>query len=423
MEHRVAVTGIGAVSPNGIGREAFWKATRAGCSGVKRIESFDPKDLQVRIAGEIRGFDEDAYIDAKYRQHVSRAVTLARAAAGEALADAGLDTSKMSREELRRIGVLTGSGGGSQVFTEEQYRLYYEDRVKEVSVYTIPTSTIGSLSSEISMAFGTRGRSHLISTGCTSSTDAISYATELVRHGKLETAVAGGVDAPISYLIIRGFQLMRILTRDWNDEPHRGSRPFSKDRSGFVLGEGSWFFVLEPLERAGARGAKVYGEIVGYGSTCEAYHRVRLEEDGEEPARAMQLALEEAGIPPEAADYVNLHGTSTELNDRVETRSVRLCFGKHADRLPSSALKSLIGHPQGASGSAGLAATLLAMRDSVLPPTLNVDVPDPECDLDYVSDVGRHHDIEYALCNCIGFGSKNSALVVRNLGLARNGTG
>jgi 3-oxoacyl-[acyl-carrier-protein] synthase II len=167
----------------------------------------------------------------------------------------------------------------------------------------------------------------------------------------------------------------------------------------------------------------VYGEIMGYGSTCEAYHRVRLEEDGEEPARAMQLALEEAGIAPEAADYVNLHGTSTELNDRVETRSVRLCFGKHADHLPSSALKSLIGHPQGASGSAGLAATLLAMRDSVLPPTLNIEVPDPECDLDYVSDVGRHQDIEYALCNCIGFGSKNSAMVVRNLGLARNGSG
>ena len=423
MMHRVAVTGIGAVAPNGIGREAFWNATRQGVSGVRQIESFDPKDLQVRIAGEIRGFDEDAYIDAKYRQHVSRAVTLARAAAGEALADAGLDTSSMSRDELRRIGVLTGSGGGSQVFTEQQYRLYYEDRVKEVSVYTIPTSTIGSLSSEVSMAFGTRGRSHLISTGCTSSTDAIGYAAELVRHGKLETAVAGGVDAPISYLIIRGFQLMRILTRDWNNEPERASRPFSKDRSGFVLGEGAWFFVLEPLERARARGAKVYGEIMGYGSTCEAYHRVRLEEDGEEPARAMQLALEEAGIAPEAADYVNLHGTSTELNDRVETRSVRLCFGKHADHLPSSALKSLIGHPQGASGSAGLAATLLAMRDSVLPPTLNIEVPDPECDLDYVSDVGRHQDIEYALCNCIGFGSKNSAMVVRNLGLARNGSG
>jgi 3-oxoacyl-[acyl-carrier-protein] synthase II len=216
---------------------------------------------------------------------------------------------------------------------------------------------------------------------------------------------------------------MRILTRDWNQEPQRASRPFSKDRSGFVLGEGAWFFVLEPLERAKARGAKIYGEIVGYGSTCEAYHRVRLEEDGEEPARAMQLALEEAGIPPEAADYVNLHGTSTELNDRVETRSVRICFGKHADQLPSSALKSLIGHPQGASGSAGLAATLLAMRDSVLPPTLNIEVPDPECDLDYVPDIGRKRDIEYALCNCIGFGSKNSAMVVRNLGLARNGNG
>jgi 3-oxoacyl-[acyl-carrier-protein] synthase II len=209
---------------------------------------------------------------------------------------------------------------------------------------------------------------------------------------------------------------MRILTSAWNEEPQRASRPFSGDRSGFVLGEGAWFFVLESLEAAQARGARIYGEIAGYASTCEAYHRVRLEEGGEEPARAMQLAVERAGIGLEAVDYVNLHGTSTELNDRVETRAVRLCFEKHADRLAGSSLKSLIGHPQGASGSAGIAATLLAMRDGVLPPTINIDVPDPECDLDYVPDIGRRRQIEYAVCNCIGFGSKNSAMVLRHLG-------
>ena len=417
MTQRVVITGMGVVSPNGIGREAFWRATREGVSGVRVIQSFDPDDLQVRIAGEIPDFDEDAYVEPKYRPHVSRAVALARAAAGEALEDAGIAAEKLRRDELRKIGVLVGSGGGSQVFTEEQYRHYFENRVKQVSVYTIPTSTIGTLSSEVSMAYGLRGFSHLVSTGCTSSTDAIGYAAEQVRHGVVESVLAGGVDAPISYLIMRGFQLMRILAARWNEEPQKASRPFSKDRKGFVLGEGAWFFVLEPLERAKARGAKVYGEITGYGSTCEAYHRVRLEECGEEPARAMQLALEVGRVPPEAIDYINLHGTSTELNDPVETRAVRLCFERHADRLAGSSLKSEIGHPQGASGAAGLAATLLAMRDSVLPPTINLDEPDPECDLDYVPDVGRQKDIEYALCNCIGFGSKNSALVVRNLGL------
>ena len=417
MMRRVVITGMGVVSPNGIGREAFWRATREGVSGVRVVQSFDPDDLQVRIAGEIPDFDEDAYVEPKYRPHVSRAVALARAAAGEALEDAGIAAEKLRRDELRKIGVLVGSGGGSQVFTEEQYRHYFENRVKQVSVYTIPTSTIGTLSSEVSMAFGLRGFSHLVSTGCTSSTDAIGYAAEQVRHGVVESVLAGGVDAPISYLIMRGFQLMRILAARWNDAPQKASRPFSKDRKGFVLGEGAWFFVLEPLERAKARGAKVYGEITGYGSTCEAYHRVRLEECGEEPARAMQLALEAGRVPPEAIDYINLHGTSTELNDPVETRAVRLCFERHADRLAGSSLKSEIGHPQGAAGAAGLAATLLAMRDSVLPPTINLDEPDPECDLDYVPDVGRRKDIEYALCNCIGFGSKNSALVVRNLGL------
>jgi 3-oxoacyl-[acyl-carrier-protein] synthase II len=225
--------------------------------------------------------------------------------------------------------------------------------------------------------------------------------------------VAGGVDAPIAPLIMRGFMAMRILASGWNDEPERASRPFSRDREGFVIAEGSWFFVLEEREHAIARGADIWGEIAGYGSTCEAYHRVRLEECGEEPARAISLALEEAGVAPEAIGYLNYHGTSTELNDRIETRAVKLAFGEHAFRLPGSSLKSLIGHPQGACGAAGVAATLLAMRHGVLPPTANVDVPDPECDLDYISDAGRRASFEYAVVNCIAFGSKNSALVLR----------
>ena len=410
---RVVITGIGAVSPNGIGREAFWSATRAGQSGVKPITRFDPSEYPVRVAGEITGFDEDRYVAPKDRPHVSRVVPLAVAAVEEALEHSGLEPQRMSRDELREIGVIVGSGGGSQEFTEEQYRLYYAGHQKQCSVYVIPTSTPGTLASEISMRFGFRGFSHVVTTGCTSSTDALGYAYRNIQAGVLHTMIAGGVDAPIAPLILRGFMLMRILSSRWNACPQRASRPFSRDRDGFVLGEGSWFFVLEDREHALARGATVYGEIAGYGSTCEAYHRVRLEECGEEPARAIGLALDEAGVPPEAVEYIHYHGTSTELNDRIETRAVKLAFGQHAGKLAGSSLKSMIGHPQGACGAAGVAATLLAMRDCFLPPTINLDVPDPECDLDYVPDPGRKLHIEYAVANCIAFGSKNSALVLR----------
>jgi 3-oxoacyl-[acyl-carrier-protein] synthase II len=412
---RVAITGIGAVSPNGIGREAFWKATAAGESGVRRITRFDSSHLQVQIAGEVTNFDADAWVGPKDRPHVSRVVPLGVAAITEAVADAGLDPPGMSRDELRRVAVITGTGGASQEWTEEQYRLYYDGKQKQCSVYVIPTSTPGTLASEYSMRFGFRGLSHVVTTGCTSSTDAIGYAALQLQSKQLDYVIAGGVDAPIAPLILRGFQLMRIMTSRWNAEPSRGSRPFSRDRDGFVLAEGAWFFVLEELEHARARGARIYGEIVGYGSTCEAYHRVRLEECGEEPARAICMALDEAGVPSDAVDYIQYHGTSTELNDRIETRAVKLAFGDHAPRLPGSSLKSLIGHPQGACGAAGIAATLLAMRDGLVHPTINLEDADPECDLDYVANTARKIDIEYAVSNCIAFGSKNSALVLRRV--------
>ncbi len=411
---RVVITGIGAVSPNGIGRERFWQATRNGVSGVRRITRFDPSGYQVQVAGEVPDeFDEKLYVEVKDRPHVSRAVPLAAASVAEAVADAGLDVKSMTRDELRGIGVIVGSGGGSQDFTEEQYRLFYAGLIKQCSVYTIPTGTIGTLASEVSMRFGFRGLSHIVSTGCTSSTDAIGYAYRNIQAGVLNTMIAGGVDSPIAPLILRGFQLMRIMSTRWNHEPTRASRPFSKDRDGFVIAEGSWFFVLEEMEQAKARGAHIYGEIAGYGSTCEAYHRVRLEECGEEPARAIGMALDEAGIQPSDVQYIHYHGTSTELNDRIETRAVKLAFNGHASKLAGSSLKSMIGHPQGACGAAGIAATLLAMRDGVLPPTINVDEPDENCDLDYVTDVGRKMQVEHAVANCIAFGSKNSAMLLR----------
>jgi len=413
---RAVITGIGAVSPNGIGRERFWKATQNGESGVRRITRFDPSGFVVQVAGEIPDeFDEKKYVEVKDRPHVSRAVPLAAAAVAEAFEDAGINPHAMNRDQLREIGVIVGSGGGSQDFTEEQYRLYYGGHMKQCSVYTIPTSTIGTLASEVSMRFGLRGFSHIISTGCTSSTDAIGYAYRQIQSGVVDTIVAGGVDSPIAPLILRGFQLMRIMSTRWNNEPQRASRPFSKDRDGFVIAEGSWFFIMEELEHARERGAHIYGEVAGYGSTCEAYHRVRLEECGEEPARAIGLALKEAQIPPSEVQYIHYHGTSTELNDRIETRAVKLAFDGNAYKLPGSSLKSMIGHPQGACGAAGVAATLLAMRDGVVPPTINVDEADPECDLDYITSAGRKLQIENAVANCIAFGSKNSALVLRRV--------
>jgi 3-oxoacyl-[acyl-carrier-protein] synthase II len=415
QKRRVVVTGIGAVSPNGIGREVFWEATKNGVSGIRRITRFDASSYPVQVAGEVQGLNETTWVEPKDRPHVSRVVPLGATAAAEAISDAGIDFRAMTRDQLRSIGVIVGSGGGSLEFTEEQYRLYYGGHEKQCSVYSIPTSTIGTLSSEISMRFGFRGMSHVVSTGCTSSTDAIGYAFRNIQCGVLDTFLVGGVDAPISPLILRGFIMMRILTQGWNHEPERASRPFSKDRTGFVLGEGSWFFILEEMEHAKARGAKIYGEIAGYASTCEAFHRVRLEECGEEPARTIGMALNEANIAPEAIDYISYHGTATELNDRIETRAMKLAFNGHAYKTPGSSLKSLIGHPQGACGAAGIAATLLAMRDGIVPATANLEHEDPECDLDYVPHSARKLDIEYALANCIAFGSKNSAIVLRHL--------
>jgi 3-oxoacyl-[acyl-carrier-protein] synthase II len=409
---RVVITGVGCVTPIGIGRDNFWRALIAGESGTRRIQSFCCDDSPVKIAAEVRGFDWEKELKPRDRKHVARTVPLALAAAREALADACIDPQKLTLEERRSFGVVIGTGGGGLAFTEQQYEYWYIGPRHKASVYAIPSSTHGGLSSELSMVFGLRGLSHVISTGCTSSTDAIAYAAEHIALGRQKMMLAGGVDAPIAPGILAGFSLMTVLTTAWNDEPHRASRPFSRDRSGMVLGEGAWIFVLEDIENAFERGAKIYAEITGYGATCDAYHRVRLEDSGEEPARAIRLALEDAGRYPEEVDYVNLHGTSTQLNDRIETRAIKIAFGKHAQNIQMSATKSQIGHPQGASGAAGVAATLCAMQTGLIPPTINLDEPDPECDLDYVPHFARKADVRVAVCNCIGFGSKNSALVI-----------
>lgn len=415
-QRRVAITGIGCLSPNGNGREAFARALEEGKSGVARISLFDPEGLPATIAGELKGFDPAAHIDAKSIRHVSRAVPMAIAASAEALSDAGIDPAALSLEEQREIGVVLGTGGGPIEFSERMYHLYYTNQVKKASVYSIASGTIGTLSSEISMRFGLRGPSHVVSTGCASSTDALGYAFRAIKFGTADVVLTGGVDATVIRGIMEGFALMRIVSTSHDRDPPRASRPFSSDRDGIVLAEGSWMFVLEGLERARARGARVHAEIRGYGATCDAHHRVRLDESGEEPARAMTLAMREAGIAPEDIQYLAYHGTSTVLNDRIETRAAKIAFGKAAAGVPGSSIKSMIGHAQGACGAAGVAATVLGMRDGFLPPTINLDAPDPECDLDYVPNTARRAQIENALCNCIGFGSKNSALVLSRTG-------
>lgn len=415
MIKRAVITGMGVVSPNGIGKTAFCRAVLDGKSGVKLISRFDTSELSVKIAGEVQDFNELDWVEARERKHVSRVVPLAIAASTEALADAGIDFTRLALDQQREIGVVLGSGGGAQEFSELQYHLYYTGKIKQVSLFTIPSGTMGTLSSEVSMRFGFRGLSHVITTGCTSSTDAIAYATRQIQLGTQEAMLVGGVDAPLAFGIVKAFTLMRIMTESWNHAPERGSRPFNVDRDGFVLAEGAWMFVVEEYERAQARGAHIYAEIAGYGSTCEAFHRVRLQECGEEPARAIQLAMKEAGIAPQNVNYVNLHGTSTELNDRIETRALKLALNGNAYKVPMSALKSQIGHPQGACGAAGVAATLIAMKHRQLPPTINLEKPDPNCDLDYVGESGRQAEIEHAVCNCIAFGSKNSALVLRKI--------
>ena len=412
---RIVISGFGCLTPLGNSRDQLWDGFRTAQSGVRRIAAFDPSAFPVQIAGEVRNIDPYEVFHAKERPHVSRTAALAISATRQALEDAKINSNTLTLEERRRVSVVLGSGGGGLAFTEQQYAHWFRGEPKKASVYTIPTSTIGTLSSEISMAFQLHGASHVVSTGCTSSTDALFYACEAVMNGRADMVVSGGVDAPLAPGILAGFCLMRILTESWNSNPELGSRPFSKDRDGFVLGEGAWIYVVEKEASARSRGAPVYAEVLGYGSTCDAHHRVRLDESGVEPARAMSLAIEDAGLSVDDIQYVNLHGTSTILNDRIETRAVKHCFHERAAHIPMSATKSMVGHPQGASGAAGISAVLCAMKQGFIPPTLNLEHADSECDLDYVPCSPRKANVRYALANCIGFGSKNSALVLGNV--------
>jgi 3-oxoacyl-[acyl-carrier-protein] synthase II len=413
----VVISGIGVVSPFGIGRQRFWDHVSRGCSGTRAISDFDTSSFACRVAASVSGvsvddvppIDGDDIWDPSYRadpKRYSRAALIAVIAAREAWCDAGLRIGEPN------AGVVIGSGGGGIDVGERQYYDFFVEQGRKVTPYAIPISIVGMMSSEVSISLRLHGISHVLSCGCTSSTDAIAYAAALVRAGEADVILSGGADACVTPGMMFGFSRMRVVSTAYNQTPAVASRPFDRGRDGFVLGEGAWMVVVEREDRARARGAPIYASIDGYGSTCDAYHRVQMAPDGEEIVRAISMAIDRSGRSREEIGYVSYHGTSTVLNDAVESRSVRRVFGDHADTLAGSSVKSMIGHPQGASGAAGVVTAVLAMTNGFLPPTINQVDRDPACDLDYLSNEGRSVQIEAALCNCLGFGSKNSAIVV-----------
>jgi len=408
---RVVVTGIGVVSPNGVGRDAYARALRHGQCGITPIDQCATDGLKSWAAGQVRDLDVNNVMDPVELRRVPRMVPLALAASREAMAQARLCFADDDLDSRRKVGVILGTGGGGLSFAEEHYKRCFTGQ--NPSLFGITAGTYGNLSSELSIALGLRGMSHVISTGCTSSTDAFGYAMTMIRARVLPMFLVGGSDAPITREILAGFERMRVISTRRRPTPAEASRPFSADRDGFVLAEGAWMFVFEDRDHALARGATILAEIAGWGSTCDAYHRVQIAPDVAEPVRAIELALADAGLSPEQVGYVNLHGTGTELNDRLETLAMKRVFGPRAGRIPMSSTKSMIGHPQGACGAAGLAATILGMNGGFIHPTINLQSRDESCDLDYTPNVARDASCDVALCNCIAFGSKNSALVVR----------
>ncbi len=416
---RIAITGIGVVSTFGVGRETFWDHVRRGVSGTRAITDFDATTYPCRVAaavpavtiadaqvlaGEASGNGNgNGHADPK---RYSRAALFGVLAAREAWNDAGLQAGEPN------AGVIIGTGGGGIDVGERQYRDFFTNGGKHVTPYAIAVGICGMVSSEISISLGLHGISHVLSTGCTSSTDAIGYAAMLLRSGEVDVLLSGGTDGCVLPGMIFGFSRMRAVSTHYNDRPHTASRPFDRGRDGFVLGEGAWMLTLERVERARARRARIYATVDGYASTCDAYHRVQMDPEGDQIIRCMTGALQRSGRALEEIGYVNYHGTSTQLNDVIESKCTRKVFGPLADRVLGSSTKSMIGHPQGASGAAGVVTTALALSQGFLPPTINLTDPDPQCDLDFLPNEGRAARPAAALCNCLGFGSKNSALVL-----------
>jgi 3-oxoacyl-[acyl-carrier-protein] synthase II len=405
----VVITGIGLVSPLGVGTAANWQALMAGRSGVGPITHFDAACFASRIAGEVKGFDPIQFIDRKDVKKMDVFIQFAIAASQFAVDDAGL---KVTPANAARVGVFIASGIGGFSTIEREHRALLEGGPRKISPFFIPSAIINLAAGQVSIRFGAKGPNSATCTACSASAHAVGDAFHMIKRGDADGMIAGGSEAAITPMGVGGFAAMRALSTR-NEEPARASRPFDKDRDGFVMGEGSGVVVLEELGAALARGARIYAEIVGYGMSADAFHITAPSEDGDGAVRAMQAAIDHAGVAPTAVDYVNAHGTSTPYNDKLETLAIKLCFGEHAGKLAISSTKSMTGHLLGAAGGLEAGISALAVYHQAAPPTINRDTPDPECDLDYVATGGRPMRIDYALSNSFGFGGTNAALLFK----------
>lgn len=415
--HRVVITGLGLVTPLGCSVSEVWSRLCAGESGIRRITRFDASALPVQIAGEVREFDPSAVVDRRELKRLDLFSQYALASAAQALADAGGEEALKDRD---RTAVIIGVGFGGIGTVEEGVREFYETGMKRVSAFFIPRLIANIAPAHVAMKFGIRGENFAVMSACASGAHAIGEAFRRIRAGLQEAALAGGAEAPITPLTVAGFAAMRALSTR-NQEPSRASRPFDRDRDGFVLAEGAGMLFLETLERARARGARIYAEIVGYGANDDAHHLTAPAPEGRGAAECMRLALADAGVEPTEVGYINAHGTSTPLNDESETMAIKAVFGAHAYRLAVSSTKSMTGHTLGAAGAIEAVFTALSLHHGLLPPTINYETPDPQCDLDYVPNQARPADVGVALSNAFGFGGANCTLVFRRYATVGNG--
>lgn len=409
MGSRVVVTGMSVVSPLGLNLEAFWSNLVAGKSGIGPITRFDTEGYTTKIGAEVKGFVPENYMDRKEARRMDRFTQFAVAAAGMALEDAALDLDSVNRD---RVGVILGSGIGGIETLEEQHKVMLNKGPGRVSPLFIPMMISNMGPAQIAIIHGIRGCNLITTSACASSNNAIGDSYRLLQRGQLDVMITGGAEAPITTMAVAGFCSMKAMTTR-NEDPEGASRPFDAGRDGFVIGEGAGFLVLETLEHARKRGARIYGEVAGYGGSCDAYHITAPDPEGKGAAESMRLALKDAGLAPEEVDYINAHGTSTTLGDRLETLAIKNVFGSHAYKLVVGSTKSMTGHLLGAAGGLEAVICLLAMERGIIPPTTNLQQPDPECDLDYVPNQARKADVNVALSNSFGFGGHNVTLILK----------
>ena len=410
---RVAITGLGIVSPIGIGIQTFWQAVKDGVCGIAPITRFDASTLPCRIAGEVKNYNGTDFLDHRSVQRTAIFSQFAMIASQEAWKDAKLD--EFAFDDPSRCGVLLGNGIGGLEVDDEAHRKLFDKGNARIPAMTIPKMIANEAAGNVSMMLGIKGSAHVLVTACASGTDAIGFALDRIRCGRADVMLTGGTESALTEYGIGGFCQLKALSTNFNDEPHRASRPFDKDRDGFVMGEGAGIMVLEEWEHAKRRGVPIYAELAGFGASADAFHLTAPNPDGEGAAWAMRLALQDAGLKPEDVDYINAHGTSTPINDPIETRSIKNAFGVHAYKLAVSSTKSMTGHALGAAGGIETVVAALAVRDDFFPATLNLDEADPECDLDYVPNQGRSGTIRSALSISLGFGGHNSAIAVRKV--------